>query len=120
MEDSLSIYLKESSNYPLLTPDEEIKYATLLKNSKDSKLFIVSEMEGFKAYSLNIELLFCSLCNNADYSFIINGLIKCYSTINSSSTVLDKLLKYKKESGKVNRALNIEELESLFNINYTY
>ena len=36
-EDSISLYLKEISNYPLLTPDEEVSLAQAYKNNDYGK-----------------------------------------------------------------------------------
>ena len=115
--DVLTAYLKEISKYPLLTPEEEFYYASMLDNPDNNRLLIISDVDGYSVSSLNTSLLFNSLCNNSNYKMIVEDLISFYSNLKSGfSKEVDILDKYLKETNKVNRSLNLNELKSIFNI----
>ena len=78
-DDSTKIYLMEIGKYPLLTKEEEIDLAEKLKFPNGNKLLIFEMKDGYNITTLNIELLFKSLCNNKSYSFIIDTLLLYYS-----------------------------------------
>ncbi len=114
--DLFSLYLNDISEYPLLTYDEEVKYATMLLNSKNNKLLVLRDIDRFEVSSLNIPLFFCSLINCSPYDTIINSLLELYGKLNSHSKDEDILYNYKRLSNKLNRPLNKDELKEIFNI----
>mgnify|MGYP004565283367 CR=1 FL=1 len=118
-DDSTKIYLMEIGKYPLLTKEEEIDLAEKLKFPNGNKLLIFEMKDGYNITTLNIELLFKSLCNNKSYSFIIDTLLLYYSKENSSSNklIVEKLKKYKRLSLDLNRALTDDELLLHFKTN---
>jgi len=109
-------YIKEVLSYPLLSQEEEVKYATMLQNPENNKLLVIRGIDSYKVSSLNTSLLFRSLINCSSYDSIIDNLLVLYSKLNSHSIDSDIVYKYKLESKKVNRALNSDELKELFNI----
>ena len=115
--DSMKLYLREISKYPLLTDEQIKKYSTLLKSSNDSKLLLVKNVSNYNAHVLNIPLLFNSLAHTSTYNDIIDTLLKFYGRLNSGDKVVeDKLLKYKSISKKLGRPLSNDELQQYFNI----
>ena len=113
---SFSTYLNDISRYPLLSIEEEIKYATMLEESKDSKLLVFNDCGSNIVSSLNTPLLFRSLNNNESYKNIINDLLVLYaSTENNTKETVD-IYQYIVLSNKLNRSLNGIELKDVFNI----
>ena len=110
LSDSVAMYLKEIENYPLLTKDEETKLSNKLKFPNEKKLLLMELKDGYSISSLNIKLLFKSLCNNKSYDVIVNSILSYYNSINENDDVVNLLRKYKKISLKLNRSLNEEEL----------
>ncbi|MGM9875688.1 MAG: RNA polymerase sigma factor RpoD/SigA [Bacilli bacterium] len=121
VDDSTKMYLMEIGKYPLLTKEEEIDLAEKLKFPTEKKLLLFEMKDGYNISTLNIELLFKSLCNNKSYSFIIDTILSYYSKANCSSNklIVEKLKKYKRLSLDLNRALTEDELLLHFKTNST-
>ena len=118
LDDSLKMYLKEISKYPLLSKEDEVDLAEKLKFPKKKKLLSFENIDGYNISTLNINLLFNSLCNSKVYTTIIESLLSYYNKTNSSSDkdVVDQLKKYKRLAFGLNRALNEDELFLHFKI----
>ena len=121
LDDSTKMYFMEISKYPLLSQEEELSLAEKLKNPEKKKLLKIDNDTIYSIPSLNVELLFNSLCNCLSYNTIIKSLLAYYNQVNSSSNehVREQLNKYNKLSLELNRALDEKELVKYFNMQST-
>ena len=113
--DSITIYLNELSNYPLLTPNEEKQLAEDLKLQNNLKIINkISDIEE----KLDLPLIFASCSKCKLYDDVIFLLVSYFSNKNSDEDKkIYKLLKqYKNISHSLGRALNIKELYDNFNM----
>ena len=120
VSDVQKAYLSEISKFSLLLQDEEQYYGNILKKFRNSMLLTISDTDGYDISTLNMPLLFNSLCNNIAYQSIVRDLIYFYDSIDSNdNSVVDSLKQYQYESNKRNRALNSNELKNIFGIDKT-
>lgn len=116
---SKNMYIKEIYNYPLLSDEEEKQCGEILKNKENIKLLMFNCVDGCSIPSLNVDLVFCSLCNNPLYESIISDLILFHDGLKSSNDkAIEKLIKYQSESNKLGRSLSFDELNSIFGITH--
>ena len=120
ISDIQKTYLSEISKFPLLSQEEEQCYGNMLKEFGNSLLLTISDVAEYDISTLNMPLLFNSLCNNVSYKSIVEDLICFYDSIDSNNNnVINMLKRYQNESNKVDRALNSDELKNIFNISKT-
>lgn len=116
--DPTTMYMIEAGKYPLLTAETEYRYGRLLQNPENRKLLTIKNIDSFVTTILNLELLFYSLCDNNDYEMIVNSLIVFFDRLNSNNDkTIVVLQKYLKATKLVNRPLNKDELNNIFNMN---
>ena len=119
IDDPMKLYLREISKHPLLTVDEEKKYARDLKLVDSLKLIKkINIDEDTTINSLNLSKVFVSCIRNKDYELVISTLISYYKTKEEArdKEIYLQLRKYRKQSEKLGRALNINELKENFEI----
>ena len=116
VDDSLRMYLSEIKKYPLLSDEEVKKYATMKGDPGKIKLLKLYRTDNYKAYKLDISLLFRSLSINESYMEIIDNILSTYSKLYNNSSDSEILFKYKKKCIELNRSLNKDELKKYFNI----
>lgn len=116
LSDNVKMYLKEIGSIPRLTKEDTQKYAKVISHHEKVRLLKIKYSNNIKIYSLNIESLFSSLVNSSIYNSIIDSLLNLFikTNIHEPKTEED-LIKYKKISGKLGRALNFDELKEYFN-----
>ena len=120
LSDSLKMYLNEISKYPLLTKEEEKKYANMLRNPKDIKLLLIENVDNYSTYVLNIPVLFNSLSICVSCDGIIDELLLFYGKLSSGNEIVEeKLLNYKKLYQQLGHYLTKDELKRYFNISST-
>ena len=119
--DSARMYLQDIKRYPLITQEDEQELGQIIQSLKNTKLLTISNVRNVESYSLNTKLLFSSLINNETYNSVIDSLLKLYSVINvHENNTAEELIKYKRISSSLDRALDKDELKNYFNIDANY
>lgn len=110
ISDITKLYLNELGKYPLLTLDEEKEVGYTLKLIEN-----ISIVDKQSQYILNLDMIFFNMIDITDYEYILEALKQCV-LYTKNQKLNDKIIKYENTSKKLNRSLNLVELQEYFNI----
>ena len=111
-------YIKMIKKYPLLTEEEERENVCNLRLLNNISIVDVKRVNKIKVKSINLSKIFLS-CTNDNYKEVIYSLINYFMTKTNKidKDILSKLYQYKKMSSQLKRALNVDELSKIVDIN---
>ena len=111
-------YIKMIKKYPLLTEEEERENVCNLRLLNNISIVDVKRVNKIKVKSINLSKIFLS-CTNDNYKEVIYSLINYFMTKTNKidKDILSKLYQYKKMSSQLNRALNVDEVSKIVDIN---
>lgn len=117
-DDLLSVYLNEIGRYNLLTENEENIYSKNIHIADNLDIVTKSKVHGCMKIEMNLVNVFASFINISCYDEIIDIILAFYKQRKNDSDkkVYSILRKYKKESSNKNRALSMDEISKLLNV----